>query len=85
MIEPQLIIEQWITEARGRTLYEGHDIAQRLRRLQEYIGEGDRAEQSYIQDWINRTDESSTYEAGKLIDPLLDLWGFVTQYQSQDA
>lgn len=78
-------IEKWLTESRQRNLYEGFDIAQRLRHLQELMGEGDRPEQSFIQDWLERINEKETYSAAKLLDPLLDLWSFVYTKQEQDA
>lgn len=49
------------------------------------MGEGDRPEQSFIQDWLERINEKETYSAAKLLDPLLDLWSFVYTKQEQDA
>ena len=80
---PQEAVEHWITEARHRGVYEGHDIAQRLRRLAE-CASGE-TELKYIEEWLRSIKEKETYSASKLIDPLLDLWGFFSAYQSQDA
>lgn len=63
-----------MVETTGRNLYEGHDVAQRLRRLQEQIGEGERLDQEFLLSWLLMMDEKTTYRAREIQDMLLDLW-----------
>lgn len=79
MDTPQQVLENWLLETTQRSLYEGHDVAQRLRRLQEQVGEGERPDQDFLLTWILWIDEKETYRSREVQDGLLDLWALHNQ------
>lgn len=80
MESAQVYVQEWITETINRNLYDGADIALRLRGVQELLGDGDREDQIFLRKFLSGIDEHKlSYSAQWLQDNLLDLWGCITR------
>ena len=83
MEQAQLIIEEWLTECRDRTLYEAADINSRLNQLMEMIT--DEEAQHIMIAWREALPLSEYHGASRVSDNLLDMWGCVTRAIAQVA
>lgn len=83
MEQAQLIIEQWLTECRDRTLYEAADIETRLNELTEMITDTDA--QHILIAWKESLHLSEYHGSAGVSDNLLDMYGPILRANSQVA
>lgn len=83
MEQAQLIIEQWLTECRDRTLYEAADIEARLNQLMEMVT--DREAQHVMIAWKEALPLSEYHGSARVSDNLLDMYGPILRANQQVA